>query len=236
MAGCAGGCLAIRPAKLLCALRLGHIQPDVWRGRPLCMAQFGRLFGTARVPHADRDVMLVAQQPTHAVVLCRNQFYFFDALWDSGEVGITEDQVHHPDIFSSTTPLVRRQLLKVCPSGQILRNLELILADAAEATDEAELAMRAVGTLTTQPRHAWAVDRAALEAVEGNKELLDAVDSALFVVCLDVSATAVGRGRALPLRVFRHSGASSLRRIPWALSVAGGSCVIRGGGAGSGPA
>ena len=59
------------------------------------MAQFGQMFGTARIPGAKRDTVRVASAPTHVVVLCRNQFYFFDALWPTGELGVTEQELEY---------------------------------------------------------------------------------------------------------------------------------------------
>lgn len=79
--------------KFVSSLQLGLCEPDVWRGTPLCMAQFAQMFGTARIPHDERDEMKVSPSPTHVVVLCRNQFYFFDALWPTGELGITEEDL-----------------------------------------------------------------------------------------------------------------------------------------------
>lgn len=79
--------------KFVSSLQLGLCEPDMWRGTPLCMAQFAQMFGTARIPHDERDEVKVSKSPTHVVVLCRNCFYFFDALWPTGELGITEEDL-----------------------------------------------------------------------------------------------------------------------------------------------
>ena len=81
-----GASLVFSSLKFVSALQQGTMQPDIWRKTPLDMSQYSRLFGTARIPQTNRDVVMVADKPTHVVVLCRNQFYFFDALWPAGEV------------------------------------------------------------------------------------------------------------------------------------------------------
>jgi carnitine O-acetyltransferase len=150
--------------KFVSALQLGLCEPDVWRGTPLCMAQFAQMFGTARIPHADRDEVKVSQSPTHVVVLCRNQFYFFDALWPTGELGITEEDLEY--------------------------NIRSILSDGLSDDGNASAQDPPVGLLTTESRKRWAVHRQQLEALsENNRAITEIIDSACFIVCLDTANT-----------------------------------------------
>jgi carnitine O-acetyltransferase len=164
--------LVFSSLKFISALFMGQLEPDVWRGRPLCMAQFRKIFGTARIPHIDRDAIATAARPTHLCVLCRNNFYFFDCLWPSGEVGITE--------------------------AQIETNLRAILADAAACASDPDASRPLpVGVLTTAARKSWAVHREHLAALSpNNRVVLDVVDTALFIVCLDEGGEVSGLDEA----------------------------------------
>ena len=100
----------------------------------------------------------------HILVLCRSQFYWFDVLDANSDVIITEK-----DLAS---------------------NFRAIIEDA-QATPVREAARSAVGVLSTENRRIWAGLREHLlkddhgHDVPPNRESLQIVDSALFVVCLD---------------------------------------------------
>eukprot|EP00949_MAST-11_sp_MAST-11-sp1_P004057 g4057.t1 len=155
--------LVFSSLKFVSALKFERLQPDVWRGKPLCMSQFKRMFGAARIPSSVADKWVVSEESTHVVVLSKNHFYYFDALWPTGEVGVTENQ--------------------------ILETLKTILSDSErlEASEE-EGSCPPVGVLTSAKRSVWAKSRAQLCAISANNEkILQLIDSALFVVCLDDS-------------------------------------------------
>lgn len=140
-------------------LRTETLEPDVFRGTPLCMSQFGRLFGTARLPTENGCVMNTDSLSRHIVVVCRGQFYWFDVLNEENGVAINEKE--------------------------LIANLKTIKRDALEMP-VVEVAKHAVGILSTENRKIWAGLRDILEkSTENNKDSLKVLDSALFVVCLD---------------------------------------------------
>jgi len=98
----------------------------------------------------------------HILVLCRSQFYWFDVLDANSDVIITEKD--------------------------LAANFEAIIEDA-KLTPVREGAKTAVGVLSTENRRIWAGLREHLLKDEHgdapNRESLQIVDSALFVVCLD---------------------------------------------------
>ncbi|KAI9923609.1 hypothetical protein MW887_008531 [Aspergillus wentii] len=142
------------------AVRREELPPDTVRGTPLCMYQYSRLFGTARVPTDNGCV--ISQDPTakHIVVLCRGQIYWFDVLDENHDLIMTEKD--------------------------IALNLQVILGDAQQ-TPIQEAAKGALGVLSTENRKVWSGLRDILTKDEGsnNAECLNIVDTALFVLCLD---------------------------------------------------
>lgn len=93
-------------------------------------------------------------------MLCKNQFYYFPALWPtSGHVAVDEDDVY-----------------------DILRAIEL----HASQTPLQETAGKAIGVLTSLSRSEWADARQELlQAHPKNASALRIIDSALFVLVLD---------------------------------------------------
>ncbi|KAI9729248.1 MAG: hypothetical protein M1834_007040 [Cirrosporium novae-zelandiae] len=152
--------LVISALSFVRAVRKEELPPDNVRGTPLCMFQYSRLFGTARIP--TENGCMIGQDPNakHIVVICRGQFYWFDVLDDNSDIIMTEKDV--------------------------ALNLQAIVADAQE-TPIQEAAKGALGVLSTENRKVWSGLRDVLTRVEGsnNSECLGIVDSALFVLCLD---------------------------------------------------
>ncbi|TYZ57119.1 hypothetical protein PybrP1_007896 [[Pythium] brassicae (nom. inval.)] len=152
--------LVLGSLKFINALRNGALEPDMWRNNmALCMNQYKSLFGCARVPTASKDEAFVDDKSKHIVVMCRNQFYWFDVIWEDGVTAITE--------------------------RELVNNLRAIKDNAMQATD-VEAASQAVGVLTTEHRATWAKLRQQL--LVHNAESLAVVDRALFLVCLDNTA------------------------------------------------
>jgi len=148
--------------KFVSDLRRGLCSPDVVGRKKnigLDMSQFRQLFSTARVPSEGNDRIETDESGTHVVVLRQGQFYYFDALWPTGEVAVTQ--------------------------MDIARNMQAIINDAAEGNQVAS-AMHAVGVLTAASRNQWAKARASMiQHDEKNAAVFKTIDSALFVVCLD---------------------------------------------------
>jgi len=152
--------LVISALEFVRAVRKEELPPDRIRGRPLCMFQFSRLFGTARVPTEAGCRIEQDLGSSHVVVLCRGQFYWFDVLDRNSDVLMTEKQ--------------------------LAVNLRTIVEDASQ-TPVQDAARGALGVLSTENRKTWSGLRDMLLAEPGsnNADCLGIVDSALFVLCLD---------------------------------------------------
>jgi carnitine O-acetyltransferase len=145
------------------AIRLEELPPDMVRGTPLCMYQYARIFGTARVPTYNGCQIQADPSSHHIAVICHSQIYWFDVLDDNADLIMTE--------------------------RDIAMNLQAIIEDA-EQTPIQEAAKGAIGVLSTENRKIWAHRRDVLTRDEGsnNADCLGIVDSALFVLCLDKSS------------------------------------------------
>ncbi|EFE31503.1 uncharacterized protein ARB_01651 [Trichophyton benhamiae CBS 112371] len=152
--------LVVSALSFVRAVRKEELAPDTVRGKPLCMFQYSRLFGTARVPTPNGCVIGQDSASRHLVVLCRGQFYWFDVL--------DEDNNH------------------LMSEKDISMNLRVIIDDA-EQTPTQEAAKGAVGVLSTESRKVWSKLRDILtqDGSSNNAECLNIVDTALFVLCLD---------------------------------------------------
>ncbi|BGP28109.1 carnitine O-acetyltransferase [Rhodotorula toruloides] len=139
-------------------LRTGELEPDSFRGTPLDMSQYTKLFGTSRIPTKTGCKMQIDPESRHIVVLARGQLYWFDVLDSKNRTAMTE--------------------------RALLANLTAIAADAGR-TPPNQVAQSALGVLTTERRTIWAHHRTHLMQNDGNAMCLDVVDKALFVVCLD---------------------------------------------------
>ena len=142
------------------AVRKEELPPDTLKGTPLCMYQYSRLFGTARVPTEHGCQIAQDGGAKHIVVLCKGQFYWFDVLDDNADLIMTEKDM--------------------------ALNLQVIVEDAKE-TPIQEAAKGAVGVLSTENRKVWSGLRDVLTREEdsNNADCLGIVDSALFILCLD---------------------------------------------------
>ncbi|KKK23282.1 hypothetical protein P175DRAFT_0432966 [Aspergillus ochraceoroseus IBT 24754] len=152
--------LAVSALSFVRAVRREELPPDTVRGTPLCMYQYSRLFGTARVPTDNGCVISQDPNAKHIAVMCRGQFYWFDVLDENHDHIMTEKD--------------------------IAMNLEVIIADA-EQTPIHDAAKGALGVLSTENRKVWSGLRDILTKDENsnNAECLNIVDTALFVLCLD---------------------------------------------------
>jgi len=161
--------LVLSAAKFVQNTRQETLSVDKVRGTPLCMSQFKRLFATARLPVLDengnylKDKIETFDKSRHIVVLARNQFYFFDVVWEDGTVAVTE--------------------------REIAKNLEKIIDDSKKKSKE-NASAEAVGVLTSEDRPTWASARKHLGKLsQANLETLRIIDCALFILCLDHNDT-----------------------------------------------
>lgn len=157
--------LVISALSFVRAVRKEELPPDTIRGTPLCMYQYSRLFGTARVP-TDHGCH-ISQDPNskHIVVLCHGQFYWFDVLDDNSDLVISE--------------------------RDISINLRTIIDDARQ-TPIPDAAKGALGVLSTENRKVWSGLRDSITSVKSsnNADCLGIVDGALFILCLDYTEPA----------------------------------------------
>lgn len=149
------------------AVRKEELPPDTVRGTPLCMYQYSRMFGTARIP--TENGCHIGQDPTakHVVVMCHGQFYWFDVLDDNSDLIMSEKD--------------------------LALNLQVIIDDASQVPIQ-EAAKGALGVLSTENRKVWSGLRDVLQREEGsnNADCLNIVDSALFILCLDYTEPVTG--------------------------------------------
>eukprot|EP00545_Synedropsis_sp_CCMP1620_P007009 CAMPEP_0119009176 /NCGR_PEP_ID=MMETSP1176-20130426/4189_1 /TAXON_ID=265551 /ORGANISM="Synedropsis recta cf, Strain CCMP1620" /LENGTH=738 /DNA_ID=CAMNT_0006961637 /DNA_START=21 /DNA_END=2237 /DNA_ORIENTATION=+ len=153
--------LCLASVKLASLLKQETLSPDVFKKQTLCMDQFKVLFGATRVANKDgKDTIEVYPDSTHIAVLCRNQMFYFQALWpEDGTVAVDETDI--VDILHA----IRKNAAETC------------LFKSSK---------NALGVLTSLPRREWAVarDEIASNSIE-NAAGLHTIDSALFVLVLD---------------------------------------------------
>ncbi|MCJ1407877.1 hypothetical protein MMC19_001948 [Ptychographa xylographoides] len=152
--------LVISALSFVRAVRKEELPPDTIKGNPLCMYQYSRLFGTARVPTENGCQIGQDDGAKHLVVLGRGQFYWFDVLDDNSDLIMTEKDM--------------------------AVNLQVIVDDAQQ-TPIQDAAKGALGVLSTENRKIWAGLREVLTRDDdsNNAECLSTVDSAIFILCLD---------------------------------------------------
>jgi carnitine O-acetyltransferase len=177
-------CQAARGASLIAAslrflsqVRGNALEPDNERGTSLCMCQYGRVFGSCRIPLPNRDELVSSPHSRHVIVACRGQFSWFDVLDAGGDVMAEAD---------------------------IRSNLQSIVDEASLANDHGPANQQpSIGLFTTLDRDEWASRRSELiGAGELNTQSLRVIETALFVVCLDESEPA---GLEELSRVLLHS-------------------------------
>ncbi|KAL7809883.1 Choline/Carnitine o-acyltransferase domain-containing protein [Trichoderma aethiopicum] len=152
--------LVVSALEFIRAVRKEELPPDKVKGTPLCMYQFSRLFGTARVPTEAGCQIEQDPESKHIVVMCHGQIYWFDVLDDNSDVIMTEKDIE--------------------------LNLQTIVDDASQIPIQ-DAAKNALGVLSTENRKVWSGLRDILTREPGsnNADSLSIVDSALFVLCLD---------------------------------------------------
>ncbi len=157
--------LVVSALEFVRAVRKEELPPDTVKGTPLCMYQYSRLFGTARVPTDAGCQIEQDPESKHIVVMCHGQFYWFDVLDDNSDLIMTE--------------------------RDIAINLQTVIDDAAQ-TPIQQAAKGALGVLSTENRKVWSGLRDVLTREPGsnNADCLSIVDTALFVVCLDYTEPA----------------------------------------------
>lgn len=154
--------------KFIREIRHGTLAPDTVRGKPLSMDQYGKLFGSSRIPPGLGQDSCHLQTDTtshHVIVMYKSQFYWFDVL-----------DVNNNPIFSSPEELEWNMY-------SIIMDNERKPLDGEP--DEAPNIP--FGVFTTESRRVWANirDYVFQSSDPANWKNLKIIDSALFVICLD---------------------------------------------------
>lgn len=153
--------LTVSSLKFIQALKNETLPVDFQRnGKPLCMYQYSKLFGSSRIPSEDGCVMQSDPNSNHIVVLSKSQFYWFDVLDKNNNLIMLEQ-----DLIINFTSIIQDSL----------------------KTPRNEIAKSSFGVLTTENRRVWAKIRSSSTIIDNpnNSEILSIIDSALFVICLD---------------------------------------------------
>lgn len=153
--------LTLLSLKFIAAIKNETLEVDrLKNGQPLCMYQYLKLFGAARIPTSDGCVMQSDSSSNHIVVMSKSQFYWFDVLDKNNNIILSEQE--------------------------LMINLSSIVQDSL-STPVSEIARSSFGVLTTENRRVWANIRnsGTIMKNKNNSEILSITDSALFVLCLD---------------------------------------------------
>lgn len=153
--------LTLSSLKFIKALKNETLPVDKLKnGQPLCMYQYSKLFGAARIPTDDGCIMQSDASSNHIVVMSKSQFYWFDVLDSNNELIMLEQ-----DLIVNFTSIIHDSL----------------------STPISEIAKSSFGVLTTENRRVWSKIRHSPTIVNNanNNEILSLIDSALFVICLD---------------------------------------------------
>ncbi|QPG74161.1 hypothetical protein FOA43_001485 [Brettanomyces nanus] len=155
--------LTVSALRFAVSLRQESLSPDTApkSGRHLTMEPYKNLFGTTMVPHDETEGIGISisryPESRHIVVMARGQLYTLEVL-----------SPENNQIWFSKFELTNR--------------FKEIMADAA-SIDSLEATRHAIGTFSTEMKPTWRFARRRLE--QTNKVHMEALDSALFVVCLD---------------------------------------------------
>jgi carnitine O-acetyltransferase len=147
--------------KWTASLRNGTLEVDKEGDKPICMHQYTKLLGSARLPVFGRDVLVQCHTATHVIVLSKRQFYVLDILTGSGE------------------PV---------PAQKLAKSLKLILADSDACTQPGKPMIPNVSILTSEHRDTWADVYPEVEAL--NKATLQAIHDSILVLVLDPQSPA----------------------------------------------
>ncbi|SCW00224.1 LAFE_0B12178g1_1 [Lachancea fermentati] len=158
------GKLVLSILKFVREIRRGTLKEDKIRGNALSMDQYGKLFGSARIPPGPKDQSCHLQTDStshHVVVMYKSQFYWFDVL-----------DLNNNPIFSTLEELEW--------------NLYSIVKDG-DKTENDHLKRYPWGIFTTENRRVWSNirDYICKSSDNTNWKNLKIIDSALFIICLD---------------------------------------------------
>ncbi|KAI5955597.1 YAT1 [Candida jiufengensis] len=151
--------LTLSSLKFIQALKNKTLSIDTLKnGKPLCMYQFTKLFGSSRIPTDDGCMMQSDSNSNHIVIISKSQFYWFDVLDLNNNILLNESELNI--------------------------NFNSIVFDSLKTSNN-DIAKSSFGVLTTENRRIWANARNEINNNKINKEVLSIIDSALFILCFD---------------------------------------------------
>lgn len=141
----------------------GRQEPFLVRSSvPFSVHSYKTCFSTTRIPGQDSDAIRVYEKSRHVVVIRHGEFFCFDLVDENGTAVRVE---------------------------QLLANIKYII-DLAEPSEQEKAC--AVAALTADERSLWSINRGKWFSTGLNKSSLAAIESALFVVCLDDATDDMG--------------------------------------------
>ncbi|ODV81067.1 carnitine acetyltransferase [Suhomyces tanzawaensis NRRL Y-17324] len=158
--------------KFIVSLRNGTLKPDLTpkNSNPLTMNCYKNLFGTTRVPSSrplESNITIKKYKDVndsrHIVIITNNQYYKLEVLTPNDDSEKSKHKIWFNDNeLSLLLEGILEQSLKI---GQI------------------ESINNSIGSITTQSLKEW--KSARMELIKTNKQTLELIDNALFVVVLD---------------------------------------------------
>ncbi|GME99565.1 unnamed protein product [Ambrosiozyma monospora] len=150
--------------RFIVALRQEQLKPDVSpkSGKPLSMSSYTHLFGSTVVPLNNGVSLKVTEDPhesRHIIVMARSQFYVLEVLSEDNHIWFTKFE---------------------------LANILKEIMEDSKQSDLIDRTRHAVGAFTTELKTTWRLARMHVE--KSNKDVLNIIDKALFVLSLDHEA------------------------------------------------
>lgn len=148
-------------ARFTIALRNGTLPIDKEGDKPICMHQYTKILGAARLPVSGRDVLIQCHTAPYVVVLCKRQYYVLNILTATGEA---------------------------VPAQNLIQSLNAILADADACTQPNQPTIPNISILTSEHRDTWAEVYPEVENL--NKANLKAINDSILLLVLDPQSPA----------------------------------------------
>eukprot|EP01138_Halocafeteria_seosinensis_P008104 gb/GECG01008282.1/.p1 GENE.gb/GECG01008282.1/~~gb/GECG01008282.1/.p1 ORF type:complete len:676 (+),score=73.15 gb/GECG01008282.1/:1-2028(+) len=151
-----------------------ELEPDVdGKGNPMCMNQFARLFNHARIPRKGIDELKCYHAAPAALKYRHFATEHIDDVPNNHILVICNKHMYTVNVADDNGPYKAERI-------------EVSLRGIAEDASRRGPNPHTVQTLTYANRDLWAEARETLfQSSDTNRESLKAIDSALFVVCLD---------------------------------------------------
>jgi carnitine O-palmitoyltransferase 1, liver isoform len=187
-------CGALRFHQLLRSQRIAPVR--LYGAMPLDMSAYDQLFGTTRVPgeFEDRLKTASARRSRHVALVYRSQWFamsVFDSASEPYTLRELEDSIQYivDCVDDAAEHAMQRQEHAACADVDGSDDDKDDNDDGNDDDDDDDsenVIYPPIGVLTSDERSTWARARSALiDASKVNRASLDAIESSLFVVCMD---------------------------------------------------